>query len=83
MENLGQNGFGMFVKMQSCEGWKNKNTNQSNEWFVFQKNVQTKLLLPSTNNTAHQHQAYCPIAHVDKDILPAFSFEKSVGTNNW
>lgn len=37
MGNLGQNGFRMFVKMQSCEGWKNKNTNQSDEWFVFQK----------------------------------------------
>ncbi len=39
MENLGQNRFGMFMKVESSVGWKNENTNQLNEWFVFQKNI--------------------------------------------
>ena len=34
MENLGQNRFGMFVKMQFA--LVEKKTNQSNECFVFQ-----------------------------------------------
>lgn len=80
MENSGQNRFGMFVKIQSWVGWKHKPIERV---VCVSKNILPKLFLPSTDNTTHQHQAYCPIAHIDKNIFPAFSLEKSVGTNNW